>query len=707
MKQVDGKSSPASLLPLVVPSRRPVNLRSLSAGLLGVIFISGLTPYNDLVLGNTFLIGNFLPVGLLLFMLMVVVLINAPLHWLAPRQAFSSGELAVVLAMVLVSCGVPSSGVMRYLTGQIVSPWYHSGSNPEYARVVQNMQLPDWIFPKVSDTSTTIFDRANDPVVRDFFFTAPRSEDTFAARWRAVPWRAWLRPAVTWGILVGAVLVALTCAAIIVRRQWVENERLAFPLADVYLALIEQPKPGHTFNSLFRSRGFWIAFAVVFYIHGSMALHQYVKPWPVIPLTYDFRNILTDGIWVNVQPFFKSNTVFFCVVGITYYLSTTVALSLWLSFVLLQVALIIMGGFQVDFTAPMQDDQRMGMLLPFVITIVWIGRHHWALVVKQMFRRPLTGEAQGKYLPYFAAGWGVLLSLAVIVGWLMFAGATFAGSVVIVLVGSALYLIVARIVAETGLVFVQVIVPIQRPWTYLMSDLPGGLTVRTSVRSYFYAAMMNVIFVHDQRESLAGFAPNAFRVADGAAYPEESNWRRAIPFTFALLFALGVAFVVSGASMLYTEYSYSATLDERQIAINGYATETAPKNHVLTPTSDYDRGRTSKEVHSRWTQFGIGASLSTALSALRLRFVNWPLHPVGYLLCTSYPMRRIWFSIFIGWIAKTIIVWLGGSKLFTAVKPLFTGLILGEASAAAFWLLVCLVRNALGLSYRAVTILPL
>src|SRR5688572_2775222 len=97
------------------PQRLPVNLRSVILGIIGVVFICALTPYNDYALNNTFLIGNFLPIGLLMFFVLFVAVVNAPLWKWAPRHAFGAGELAVALGMVLVSCALPSSGLMRYL----------------------------------------------------------------------------------------------------------------------------------------------------------------------------------------------------------------------------------------------------------------------------------------------------------------------------------------------------------------------------------------------------------------------------------------------------------------------------------------------------------------------------------------------------------------------------------------------------------------
>jgi hypothetical protein len=44
-------------------NRRPVNLRSLLLGFAGVSFVCSLTAYNDYVLHNTYMVGNYLPVG--------------------------------------------------------------------------------------------------------------------------------------------------------------------------------------------------------------------------------------------------------------------------------------------------------------------------------------------------------------------------------------------------------------------------------------------------------------------------------------------------------------------------------------------------------------------------------------------------------------------------------------------------------------------
>ena len=253
------------LLPPSPPQRSAVSWRSVFLGLLGVSIICGLTPYNDYALNNTFLVGNNLPIGVVMLSFLFVLLINAPLHKWFPRQALSSGELSTSLSMTLVSCTLPSSGLMRYFPPILVSPFYHALYNRPFLDLLDQMHLPKWIFPDFAGNGPQQW--MNDPIVIGYI-----------GRWTEdgpYPLMAWLRPALTWGIFIFALYGALLCIVAIVRRQWFENERLAFPLAQIHLALIEQPSPGKMLNSVLRLRSFWIGFLCVFFLHGWNGLALY------------------------------------------------------------------------------------------------------------------------------------------------------------------------------------------------------------------------------------------------------------------------------------------------------------------------------------------------------------------------------------------------------------------------------------------------
>jgi hypothetical protein len=701
-EKADPLHSPSAVSPS--PSPRLITWRSVLLGLAGVVFINALTYYNDYALAGTFLVGNFLPIGLLLFFLVLLLGVNAPLCRWAPRHALAGGELAVALGMALVSCAIPSSGLMRYLPGSLVAMHYQAGGSREYADLLRNLQLPDWLFPRFE--SNDVLQRANEDVVQHYWFRAPVAQDTPGAHWQAVPWGRWITPFVAWGLLVALLWGAVLCLCAIVRRQWVENERLPFPLATVWLSLIEPPPPGRALNSLFSARRFWIAAGAVFAVHSLNMLATYFPKYvPSLPLTYNMVSVLADTpLRFTDWNTFRISTLYFSVVGISFFLQTKVAFSLWAFYVMYQGAKVWAGTYQLDIRGGMLQDQSLGAMLVFVLAIAWIGRHHWCLVLRQMARGARGDEPRGLYLPYAAAGWGLVLCLAGVIAWLKLAGMSLLPAVGLVVLLMATFVVVARVVAETGLIFVQFPPTLTRPWIYAI----GGMSTAARLgeaRSFFFTNWFQMIFTHDLRESLSVYGTHALRVADESA--QATRRRRAWGLMLCLGLALGAGYGVAWVSTLYVEYSHAVTLSAHPYGpINMYGVEAAPRELLRSTVEALPPNAGPAEPYSRTGHFLFGAGLTAGLSSLRLRFANWPLHPVGFLLAYTYPIAVIWFSVMVGWLAKVLIVRFGGARLYRSSRATFIGAIVGEASAAAFWLIVGLGLHLLGLPYYSRRFLP-
>ena len=89
-----------------------------------------------------------------------------------------------------------------------------------------------------------------------------------------------------------------------------------------------------------------------------------------------------------------------------------------------------------------------------------------------------------------------------------------------------------------------------------------------------------------------------------------------------------------------------------------------------------------------------------AHSWLRPTFVNWPLHPVGFLLCYTYGLQVTWFSIFLDWLAKSVLVSFGGARVYYRAQPFFLGVIYGEVITTGFWLVMNPSLYFMGFEYR-------
>jgi len=85
---------------------------------------------------------------------------------------------------------------------------------------------------------------------------------------------------------------------------------------------------------------------------------------------------------------------------------------------------------------------------------------------------------------------------------------------------------------------------------------------------------------------------------------------------------------------------------------------------------------------------GVGAVGMAALQALRGRFLWWPLHPLGYPMAATFAMRNMWFSTFVAWAVKSLVLRYGGIPVYEKSRPFFLGLILGDFTNIALWLVV-------------------
>jgi len=90
---------------------------------------------------------------------------------------------------------------------------------------------------------------------------------------------------------------------------------------------------------------------------------------------------------------------------------------------------------------------------------------------------------------------------------------------------------------------------------------------------------------------------------------------------------------------------------------------------------------------------GIGAAAMWILTILHHRFAWWPIHPIGLPIAQAGPTSWYWFSIFLGWLFKRVIIWIGGIQLYRLARPMFLGMILGNFASGGFWFIVSMLTG--------------
>jgi hypothetical protein len=74
-----------------------------------------------------------------------------------------------------------------------------------------------------------------------------------------------------------------------------------------------------------------------------------------------------------------------------------------------------------------------------------------------------------------------------------------------------------------------------------------------------------------------------------------------------------------------------------------------------------------------------GGAVTALLAGLRLAFLRFPLHPVGYLVSTAYWNEcPVWGDMLLVWLLKSMILKIGGVRLYRQLIPCFLGLAIGQ-----------------------------
>ena len=224
--------------------------RALAVGLLLVAALCVATVYSDLVLQGSWIAHNALPIGALTLFLLLVTTGNRLVGRFRPAWALSRAETLLIYAMLLVASGIPSVGFTLPALSVAVAPAYY-----HVAEDAVNSNTASWL-------------RVEDPdAIREYF----DGLDPGAA----LPWHAWAAPLIAWSLFAVLLYTAFLCVSLLLRRAWVEEERLSFPLVQVPLEIAGRSARPTGNPAFFRQPVAWLGIAVPAVLHTLNAVHTY------------------------------------------------------------------------------------------------------------------------------------------------------------------------------------------------------------------------------------------------------------------------------------------------------------------------------------------------------------------------------------------------------------------------------------------------
>jgi hypothetical protein len=626
--------------PLSQNTNRALTFRALCVGAVAAALINAVAPYSEWVVRSTYMTTSYFPLGLVFAFILVVAVLNPLLKLFRRRSGLREDELGVIYVMLLAAVSVPTYGITGYVISVAASPFYFASTENRWA---------DFILPHIPRGVTL---REGDALTH-FFEGLPPG--------RSIPWGAWAGPLCWWTPLIVATLAFSACLVALFRRQWVERERLNFPLAEVPLEMMRDAGDGRLLPRFMRSKLFWIGFAlsifrIVWNIPGYFLPHWTSIPLIVLNLP---RGPVFPGIWTYVS---------FWLIGLCYFVNVDVILSVWFFYLFNTAETILFNrtGFTIGGSETYSIDpsilawQGFGAFAAMVAGGVWVARSHLKDAFRKAFRGDPAVDDSAEILPYRVAVLGLLLSALFILLWLNAAGVSLPASLLLLLSVSVIYLGLTRIAVEGGLVFVRSpLVPQALPLYTLGPASLNGSTMAGLALSYGWACDPIAIFMPS--------GANAAKIHSDRRFPRGT-------YVTAVALALTVSLAVSFYASLKLAYAFGGFNFGEWVFTGGGR---VPYDTMVQKT------RAAEGVGVKRLLFlGVGALVTAGLTAMRHRFLWWRFHPIGFSVASVGQVRLSVLSLFLAWLVKMTIIRVGGLILYNRAKPFFVGLVLGHFTGA-------------------------
>lgn len=618
----------------IQPDTEPPVWRSVLFAIAITLSINSVIPYIQHTLHTVSLVEGMIPMGVLMPFFILVFVINPILHKLTPKYHLRTWEL-IIIASILFVASHTDEFLSRAISVFAVS---------NYMATPENL-WQEYAIPHIAPHLLV----ANPHGQLDYFYEGLPAHTK-------IPWHIWIRPLFSWISFFVAIGTGCITLAMLMRKQWVDQERIPFPFAKVIESLAENSASG-IFPSYTKNRLFWIgalipAFVVFWYMIG------YFRPdFPVITLGITGHKI---GLGRFVPPF--NVNFYFPIVAFAYFTDLQVLFSIWFFYILtwLQIWSTVRFGFAEGLgTYAGTRQQAIGGFIVFCLWALYIARTHIKTIFLHLFSKTHIPD-QHEPISYRIAGYTFITCCLYMIFWLTQAGLFWPLSILVVMFWFLFYLGFAKIVAMTGLVFME------SPGLgqYILDYAPPGALADGDL------AMRHLVDCTYQNGK-------CFAISDAthASRLLEPLGKRARQVGYALIITLTLALIVSATSTISLGHQGGAS----NFGSSG-SFENGPGYFNRMVSSVRNMGHVShyalKLTYVLW-----GALVMVILTIGQYRFTWWPFHPIGFTVVTFNSVQRSILSVFVAWTLKTIILKVGGITLYRKSQPLFMGLIVGYTFA--------------------------
>jgi len=616
--------------------------------LCGVIAVG--LPYGEFLIQGTQLgLNSSTPAAF--FLLFVLLALVQPLLGSVHRSwLFTRAELLIITVMMMLTTAIPSRGFAGVFTTILSGVYYYATPENNWAEQLIPY-IPTWMIPH--DTEA----------IKSFYEGLTSGQP--------IPWEVWVESLGWWLLFMAAFYTALICAMVILRRQWMEHERLLYPLVQVPLGMIDDQDPPSRIKPFLKNPVMWAGFAVPFLLHSVNAFSHYFEFVPRFNPMY--RTPLFHGA---IQFYFRFDCMW---MGLAYFINTGISFSLWFFFLLAKLQEFVcatLGIYSVEHldrfsysdggpTAGMLSHQVMGAMIVMVLLGLWTARSHLRRVWRQVWRRDAASETD-ELMSYRAAVVGLVGGLGIMGGWLWRSGIPAWAVVVYLFAVFTIFLALTRVIIEAGCAS---IVGGMSASGFLVSGFGSSSLGTTGMIATAYT----MVWAGDLLVFMMAPCANGIRMLHGL----QRSRKRILGMMVA---ALSIGLVGSVCAILKLGYQYGGINLERQYF------EWFPKLPFQFASRFIDNP--SAPHWGGWGWTGVGAAVMTLLTLARHYLLWWPLHPIGYVVSGTWMLGSTWFSVFMAWLVKALVLKYTGPAGYRATRWFFLGMILGQLVVGGFWVVV-------------------
>ena len=400
-------------------------------GVVLCLAIGLLAPYG--IVFNYYWIGfNPSSPGALFFFFVLTFIVNAIVGLISRNFELSKADLVLIYCMLLMAVTVPTWGLMFFLIGTLVYPFYYATPENSYAELFYDY-IPSWMVPQ------------DFQAIKDYYEGLPQGA--------AIPWSVWVEPMGWWLSFIIVLSFMLICMSAILHRQWSVYERLTYPMVQLPQNMIDKGvDPTARLAPFFKNKTMWLGFAIPCILLSLNAFNHY---FPIVPQYSPngrfsmFNQTLHLPIALNLAW-----------VGFFYLVNLEITFSIWFFYVLskLQEGVFNILGIAsterlsaYEYSQPADlTHQAAGAVIMLVLFGLWNARSHLKEVAQKLWDPEGGVDDSQELLRYRTALYGFLGSLLFVGAWLWRSGVPITVLPILLIVSLIFFILVARVVATGG-----------------------------------------------------------------------------------------------------------------------------------------------------------------------------------------------------------------------------------------------------------------